>query len=146
MRRSLITISLLLLLFSCKKNNDLVNQPDIGGRWKMVSVIDNSNGTIEIKPVIYAGDVEIELKYNASNSRTGTFSGKTITNIFGDGIFSTTADGSFTVTTFGISDAMETPWGNLFLQNIFSSTNYSIDIQGRLNIKTAAKTLVFRRI
>jgi hypothetical protein len=46
----------------------------------------------------------------------------------------------------GMTKVAETSWGNEFVKNIRDAREYSFEVGGKLNIKTAEKTLTFQKL
>ncbi len=141
MRRYLLCLLLLGVLFaSCKKDSDSSPRALVGN-WRMVQVTDRAMGIIETKPANIVKDVEIS--FELSNLTKGSFSGRTPSNQF-SGNYSTTLDGDLSIDMIMITDAGETSWGNLFRNNL-DVQHYSFNEQGQLIIGTTYKILAFQR-
>lgn len=139
----LIIFSLFLILAACRKDKD--SNQNIEGNWIMVEVRDIASGDIQTKPAVHENDVEMNLNYEPGQRIHGDVSGHTLSNAFGDGSFSTPGKNQIDIEGYSITDAMETPWGDAFLDNIVTAHEYDFNSSGRLRIRNNEKILVFKR-
>jgi hypothetical protein len=134
-----------LSLFSCKKANSVDSiPPSLDGKWRMITVKENSSGLTTGKPALIQGDVDIT--FTSVSPTTGVFTGNTPTNSIVQNDYSIGANQSLSIPNLNMTKIMETTWGNEFVQNIRNSQEYSLDGGGRLNIKTINKTLSFKKL
>ena len=136
-----------LLLFSCSKTEMDDPSASLAGTWKMIRVKDNASGDNTSKPNSIHEDVIIT--FTPSSDTTGNFEGHTPTNTFtGFGVWSNGyilgPDNTITIPSLSMTKISETSWGKLFVDNITKAHHYSFKA-GKLNIKTAAKTLIFEK-
>ena len=133
-----------LTLFSCKKNNEVeAIAPDLVGKWRMIIVRDNTTGSTSTKPASINGEVEIAFAFTAYTA--GKINGNTPTNTL-TADFTIGRNRSIQIPSVAASKLSETSWGREFLDNITSSQDYSFEADGKLNIHTADKTLIFQRL
>ena len=141
MSRYLYIAVCLIFLASCDKDG-VKTDKSVGGRWKMVSVVDNLTNTVQSKPGSITADVELQLTF------TSTFAGstantKTPSNTVFDGDFTVTDDRGISIGPFGMTKVGESSWGAAFLKNIYNVHTYFLDNPDKLNLKTEHETLVF---
>ncbi len=145
MKRFLILISTVsLIVFSCKKADSDLIPASLDGRWKMILVKDNSTNTVTTKPASLYGDVIITFVSN--NLSTGIFSGDTPTNHVGPNTFSLGSNRSLSIEAMSMTKVAETSWGMFFVANIRDAQLYSLGTGEILNILTANKTLIFKKV
>lgn len=130
--------------FACSRNNaDGPAPTSLAGQWRMVSVQDNSSGAMSAKPGDIKGDVDVI--FNAGSTTNGNITGKTPTNDIWPSNYQTGANRSLAIPALAITKVMETSWGLEFVNNICSSQSYELRSGGLLSIKTANKTLTFKK-
>ena len=146
MKQTFLFIAIIsLTLFSCKKPNSVDTTPTpLEGKWRMIMVKDNVSGLITTKPTSIQKDVDIT--FTSTNPAFGTFIGNTPTNDISKNEYSIGPNQTISIPALGMTKVGETSWGSLFVDNIRSSQEYSFEIGGRLNIKTADKTLTFKKL
>ena len=140
--KSYHTLALLAALSfgTCKKDQGTIPH-SLAGKWRMAEVTDLLTNTSTQKPLSVKGDVDI--RFSFANPTAGGLDGVTPTNDL-QADFSTTTNNDLGISNLAYSKVMETSWGALFLDNIRSSHDYSIDAFHRLNINTSnSKRLIF---
>jgi len=146
MQRILLLAIICLALFGCKKENSNDGSPastGLAGKWRMVSVKDNSTNAVTAKPLSISGDVDISFTYSSSNA--GIMEGVTPTNSI-NGSFTTGNNSTLSIPVVGGTKIAETSWGQLFLTNIIYSTSFVVDNSGLLHISASTnKTISFTR-
>jgi hypothetical protein len=146
MRSACILIFACLIICACKKNNTKATSlpfEELTGSWRMVSVTDLSSNITITKPASLAKDVD--LAFTFSDSNTGIINGVTTRNTF-SGNCSVSDNRTLLIPDITSTEIAETSWGSLFLNNVFLSMDYEIDIDNKLNINTSSnKTLTFTR-
>jgi hypothetical protein len=144
--RPLLLPFICLTLFACKKDNSSSATPavaDLAGKWRMISVKDNATNIITTKPSTISGNVNITFTF--SSSVAGLMSGVTPTNSL-NAAYSTGSNGALLIPAVSATKVIETTWGQMFLENITHSRDFTFDTQGRLLINAATnKTLTFAR-
>jgi hypothetical protein len=133
-----------LALYACRTGSSStpVRTP-VDGKWRMISVTDNASGTIITRPAASVGEVEIN--FASANITSGTFSGKTPANEIWQNEYVTGPGQAIAIPALDMTKVIETSWGNEFVNNIRDAKEFSIEADGRLNIKTSGKTLTFRK-
>ncbi|WP_018611657.1 hypothetical protein [Segetibacter koreensis] len=130
---------------ACKKSNSSSPVPSaLNGKWRMIVVKDNTSGLTTTKPSSIQNDVVIT--FTPTNSTTGTFIGNTPTNEIGRNEYSIGANQTISIPVLAMTKVGETSWGTLFVDHIRSSQQYTFEVGGILNIKTANKTLTFSKL
>jgi len=146
MRAIFLQIIVCLTLFACKKEysgNGSQTATGLAGKWRMVSVKDNSTNIVTTKPSSITGNVDITFTF--SSPVEGIMDGVTPTNSL-SAAYTTGNNATLSIPAVGRSKTEETTWGELFLDNITYSTNFTFDNAGKLNINTSTnKTLAFLR-
>ena len=133
-----------LTLFSCKKNNEVeAIAPDLVGRWRMIIVKDNATGSTSTKPASINGEVEIAFAFTAYTA--GKINGNTPTNTL-TANFTIGRNRSIQIPAVTATKIMETSWGQQFLDNITFSQDYIFEVDGKLDIHTTDKTLIFQKL
>ena len=108
-------------------------------------VKDNATGSILVKPPNVIPDVEIS--FTSTGSTTGIFFGHTPGNTIHDSEYTTDPGQSLHVVSMDMTKFMEPPpWGPAFYDNFRDSQSYNFDANGRLNVITINKTLIFQRL
>lgn len=134
-----------MLTVSCKKpgscNSD---KSSLDGKWRMVTVKENSSGASTAKPASIQGEVDIT--FTTTKPAGGIFFGNTPTNDIWQNDFSTGANQAISIPVLSMTKVMETSWGNEFVDNIRSAETYSVENAGKLHINTGSKTLIFRKL
>lgn len=146
MKQTFLFIAIIsLILFSCKKPNsgDLILTP-LEGKWRMIMFKDNESGLTITKPTVIQKDVDIT--FTSTNPIIGTFIGNTPTNDISKNEYSIGPNQTISIPALGMTKVGETSWGSLFVDNIRNAQEYNFEIGGRLNIKTADKTLTFKKL
>ena len=144
MNRYILFLSILFLINSCKKSDSSnSSEPVLSGSWRMVLVKDLATGAVLSKPSTINGDVEITFK--SINLTTGNIIGKTPTNTLSAN-YAIGDNSTISIPTLSFSEAMETTWGNLFLNNVTSSHHYIFETTGGLNINTTNKIFIFQKL
>ena len=134
-----------VILVSCRSQNTPISIPtSLDGTWRMIMVKENASGLTTAKPSSINGDVEIT--FTAINTTQGIFFGKTPTNTIVQNDYTIGSNQSLTIPNLSMTKVAETSWGKEFVDNIRNSQAYSFEINGRLNIKTANKTLTFQKL
>lgn len=132
--------------FACKKEYSAVSTPmasGLAGTWRMISLKDNLINIVAEKPSTITGNVDISFTF--SSPTAGAMSGITPSNSL-NANYSTGDNGSLSIPAVSATKSMETPWGQMFLDNITYSQNFIIDADGRLHINASTnKTLTFIR-
>ena len=132
-------------LFSCEKAGPCDPTPaSLDGKWKMITVKENSSGLTTTKPPSIQGDVDIT--FTAFNAAQGIFTGNTPTNSIMQNDYSIGANQSLSIPNLSMTKVLETTWGDEFVQNIRDSQEYSFDAGGKFHIKTINKTLTFKKL
>ena len=140
----LLSAIISLTQIACKKSNTCdPASTSLEGKWKMIIVKDNSTGLTAYKPSSIQKDVVIT--FTATNPINGTFTGNTPTNEIGQNAYLIGINQGISIPGLSMTKVAETTWGSEFVDNIRSSTQYSFDTEGRLNIQTANKTLTFQK-
>jgi hypothetical protein len=138
MTRILFSLLIATLAFaSCQPDNTYASLP---GPWRMKIAQDNASGISITKPASIAGDVDINFE------RSGIFTGKTPTNIIGEGSYSVGANRSLTIPCMSMTKVGETSWGAQFVNHIREAQSYRFEDQNILVIVTVNKTLTFVRL
>lgn len=134
-----------LTQFSCSKK-DVVCQTtsSLSGKWRMVAVKENTSGIIVTKPSSIQGNVDIT--FTATNTTEGTFFGVTPSNTISQNEYSTGTNQVLNIPVLGMTKVAETSWGKEFVNNIRNSREYDFENNGKLDIKTTDKTLIFQRL
>ncbi len=109
----------------------------------MITVMDNQTGIVTTKPASIHGDVDIT--FAEVNDTSGKFYGNTPTNDISPSDYSTGPNQRLTIPFVDMTKVGETSWGNEFVDNIRSAQQYSFESDNKLVIKTADKTLSFKR-
>lgn len=134
-----------MLTVSCKKpgscNSD---KASLNGKWRMVSVKENSSGETFVKPSSISGEVDIT--FTSTHPAGGTFIGNTPTNQIWQNDFSTGINQAIAIPNLSMTKVMETSWGNEFVLNITDAETYDIEAGYKLHIKTTSKTLIFQKL
>lgn len=146
MRQILLFVLIIgLTPIACKKSNSSCTTPtSLDGKWRMLSVKDNTSGLITTKPATIQNDVDITFTF--TNPTTGTFTGNTPTNDIGKNDCSIGANQTISIPALAMTKVAETSWGILFVANIRASLEYNFGTGGILNITTTNKTLSFRKL
>lgn len=132
-------------LFSCNKADSCDPIPaSLDGKWRMITVKENSSGLTTTKPSSIQGDVDIT--FTAINAAHGIFRGNTPTNSIMQNDYSIGANQSLSIPNLNMTKVMETTWGAEFVDNIRDAIEYSFDTGGSLHIKTINKTLTFKKL
>ncbi|MDP4211736.1 MAG: hypothetical protein Q8926_03860 [Bacteroidota bacterium] len=130
---------------ACKKlNTSCPTATSLDGKWRMVSVKDNTSGLITTKPATIQNDVDITFTF--TNQTTGSFTGNTPTNDIVKNDCSIGTNQTITIPALAMTKVAETSWGILFVDNIRASREYNFGTGGLLNITTTNKTLSFRKL
>ena len=116
----------------------------LDGSWRMIRVIDMAANTTTTKPANILNDVDIT--FTSITETNGIFTGVTPTNQIWENDYSTGAGETLSIPSLGITKAWETDWGFLFVGHIRSSLAYHFETSDILNITTAGKILVFRKL
>ena len=133
------------ILISCVKAGPCDPMPaSLDGKWRMITVKENSSGLTTTKPASIQGDVDIT--FTGINAAHGIFTGNTPTNTIMQNNYSIGANQSLSIPNLNMTKVMETTWGNEFVNNIRDSQEYSFEANGRLHIKTTNKTLIFKKL
>jgi hypothetical protein len=147
MKPTLFSIAILALtFFSCsKKDINCTGQASmsIEGKWRMITVKDNSSGWISSKPSSIPGDVDIIFTPRAAVN--GIFSGKTPSNDIWENDYSTGNNNTLSIPVLSMTKVAETSWGREFVDHIIDSREFSFN-NGDLLIKTISRTLTFRKL
>ncbi|MEP6951975.1 MAG: hypothetical protein ABI863_21985 [Ginsengibacter sp.] len=135
-----------LTQLACKTPNPAILNPAaaaLEGKWRMVSVKDNSTNIVTAKPSTITGNVDIT--FALFSSAAGIMSGVTPTNSL-NGNYSTGGNGALSIPAVSATKIIETTWGQLFLDNITWSHDFIFNADGRLHINASTnKTLIFVR-
>jgi hypothetical protein len=133
------------MLISCIKAGPCDPLPaSLDGKWRMITVKENSSGLATTKPSSIQGDVDIT--FTAINAARGSFTGNTPTNSIMQNDYAIGANQSLSIPNLNMTKVMETAWGAEFVDNIRDAIEYSFDTGGRLHIKTINKTLTFKKL
>lgn len=145
MKKALFVISVLsVAIFSCSKQEaNRSNCQKLDGSWKMISVKDNHSAVVSTKPSSVLKDVLIT--FSPASATSGTFTGYTPTNDLSQSQYLTGSSQELTVLNLAMTKVAETSWGKEFVDNIRDAQRYSFENNGNLDIKTAAKVLIFQR-
>jgi hypothetical protein len=138
--KHLFLLLLVLPLVSCEKFD--CGKKSLDGKWIMVAVKENSTGMVTQKPAGINGDVVISLV--TKTNTTGILFGNTPTNEIFESAFTYNNDGAISIPNLAMTKVMETSWGSEFVNNIRSSSGYSINSH-QLILNTEAKTLTFKK-
>ncbi|MBS1600253.1 MAG: hypothetical protein JST75_18640 [Bacteroidetes bacterium] len=145
MKYKLFCFAAALVFFACQKTNSAHNTSgSLQGNWRMVSVTENSSGTVTTKAPSIQGDVD--LSFTAVNMMNGFFQGNTPTNDISPSDYSTGANQSLSIPALSMTKVGETSWGKEFVDNIRDAQAYSFETDGKLSIKTKSKTLTFVKL
>ena len=132
------------ILISCIKAGPCDPMPaSLDGKWRMITVKENSSGLATTKPSSIQGDVDIT--FTSANPTSGIFTGNTPTNTIMQNDYSIGANQSLSIPNLNMTKVMETTWGAEFVDNIRDAQDYSFETGGRLHIKTINKTLIFKK-
>jgi hypothetical protein len=129
------------LLASCTKES-VPN--DIQGSWKMTSVMDNITGIVAVKPQSLHGDVVVN--FSLTSATSGVFKGHTINNEIWRNDFNIGANNSITIASLAMTKVGEPAWSDLFIDNFPFSETYALASGNLLIIRTANKTLTFKKM
>jgi len=140
---SIVILSVTLLACQKQATNNLATASTLSGNWKMIIVEDNQPGSAMTKPGSIQGDVIIT--FSSIAATPGTFYGHTPTNDISQSEYTIGANHLLTVLNLAMTKVAETSWGAEFVDNIRDAKSYSFEKNGNLDIKTAARTLVFQR-
>jgi len=140
---SIVILSVTLLACQKQATNNLSTDSTISGNWKMILVEDNQSGSATTKPTSIQGDVVIT--FSSFTSTPGKFYGYTPANEISPSDYTVSANHLLTVLNLAMTKVGETSWGAEFVDNIRDAKSYSFEKNGNLDIKTAARTLVFQR-
>ena len=144
MRQIIILACSLVILFSCKKDNSNDNipiVPELTGKWRMISIKDNSTNLVITKPSIVIRDVDITFTFSSATS--GRLTGVTPANTF-ESDFSITSLKSLAITQYSSTKVAEPDWGSYFSDNITFAQKFYFSIVDYLVIETSTnKTIVF---
>ncbi len=144
MRQIIILACSLVILFSCKKDNSNDNipiVPELTGKWRMISIKDNSTNLVITKPSIVIRDVDITFTFSSATS--GQLTGVTPSNTF-ESNFSITSLKSLAITQYSSTKVAEPDWGSYFSDNITFAQKFYFSIVDYLVIETSTnKTIVF---
>lgn len=144
MKRYILLMSLIgLMLFSCKKTADAVPS-SINGTWQMIIVKENATNASITKPSSIQGEVIITFVPNSAT--TGTFTGKTPSNILGPNDYSIGPNQAISIPVLVMTKVAETSWGAQFVNNIRDAQQYNFETNGILNIRTTNKILSFKKL
>ncbi len=146
MKQALLLIAIIgVSLASCNRTSSInPNSVPLDGKWRMITVTENVSGASSIKPSSIPGDVDIN--FTSQSSYNGIFNGNTPNNQIKQSSYSTGTNQSLVIPALNMTKVAETSWGNEFVDNIRSSQSYHFETDGRLNIRTASKTLTFRKL
>lgn len=145
MKHSILLVILsVIVLVSCKKTTSEVTPVSLNGKWKMVSVKDNQTNISTEKPSSVQGDVVIT--FTSIDQTSGTLSGNTPTNEISSSEYSINANHAISIPALFMTKVWETSWGSLFVNNIRTAQKYNFGNDGKLNIITADKTLIFQKL
>jgi hypothetical protein len=144
MRYIFLLTFICLTQIACKKNNPVISTPTgLAGNWRMISVRDNSTNIITEKPSTITGNVDITFTF--SSAAGGLMSGVTPTNSV-NAFYTTGSNGALSIPGVSATKVIETTWGQMFLDNITYSQNFTLEADGRLHINASTnKTLTFTR-
>ena len=131
-----------LAFLSCSRPNLDFIPGSLEGIWIMVAVKDNNTGAVLTKPSSIQGDVMINIV--PVSETTGTFTGKTPTNIIYQNDYSTEPGMSISIPGLSMTKVGETSWGAEFVYNITNARQYTFS-SGMLSIITTGKTLSFQK-
>ncbi len=144
MRQIIILACSLVILFSCKKDNSNDNipiVPELTGKWRIISIKDNSTNLVITKPSIVIRDVDITFTFSSATS--GQLTGVTPSNTF-ESNFSITSLKSLAITQYSSTKVAEPDWGSYFSDNITFAQKFYFSIVDYLVIETSTnKTIVF---
>lgn len=129
--------------FSCSRN-DSTAPPPLAGKWRMIWVTESSSGARTTKPASIQKDVDI--LFTSASATDGTLSGNTPSNSIYQSDYVTGVNQALTIPSLNMTKVGETSWGYEFVENIVTAQKYSFETDGVLNIKTAAKTLTFKKL
>jgi hypothetical protein len=136
---SLLALVGLLTLFSCNKNETEAN--GLQGKWQLLLINDLATGTSMAKPASELREVTISFYCNGSS---GGFAGNTHANIF-SGEYKNPSAQLLTIESYGGTKVLDGPWSCAFSDNFIDTQSYSFDNNGKLQLHTPQKTLVFKR-
>jgi heat shock protein HslJ len=144
MKRFVLLLSILAVsVLSCKKDNKVQGtEKDLPGNWRMIAVRDNTSGSTASKPSSITGDVDITFHFTSATD--GNITGNTPTNTL-IAEFTIGQSNTIRILALAATKAMETPWGEAFLDHVTQSQRYVFESNNRLAINTGIKTLVFQR-
>jgi hypothetical protein len=145
MKLLVLFLSVFSLTFSSCEKNDKVEAiaPALVGNWRMIGVKDNATSSTLSKPASINGEVEITFTF--SSYIGGTIDGNTPTNTL-TANFTIRRNRSIQIPAVSATKVMETSWGKEFLDNITFSQDYIFETDGKLDIHTADKTLIFQKL
>jgi len=146
MKRLFLLVAVIgFIQISCTKTNCGDSKPDsLAGKWRMILVKDNASGSTISKPPSISGEVEIT--FTPVSNTNGNFAGNTPSNEIMKNDYSIGANQSITIPVLSMSKVSETSWGNEFVANIRSAEEYNFENDNTLRIRTANKTLSFRKL
>ncbi len=137
-----LVIMLGLTHYSCNRSNTVVPET-LAGNWRMIVVTVNATGSVTTKPPSITGEVEIT--FTPASTANGSFMGRTPTNDIMQNEYSIGDNQSISIPVLSMTKVAETSWGNEFVDNIRSSEEYSFENCYTLKIRTANKTLTFKK-
>ena len=144
MRQLFLLIAIVLIsLMGCVKPGTKSPVP-IDGKWRMVTVADNASGSTIIKPASITGDVDIT--FIATTPTSGSFTGNTPTNQISQNAYTIDDNQSLSIPALNMTKIAETSWGDAFVVSILDAQSYSFSTDGKLNINTGRKTLIFIKL
>ena len=140
------TLFLLILIgftyYSCNRKDTVVPET-LAGNWRMIIVKVNATGAVTTKPSSITGEVEIA--FTPESTTNGSFIGRTPSNDIMKNDYSIGDNQSISIPVLSMTKVAETSWGNEFVDNIRSSQEYSFENCYTLRIRTANKTLIFKK-
>ena len=142
MKFSFLLLSIAILGSSCEKS--VLDNATLRGTWKMVLVKNNTTGALEVKASTIDKDV-IFILVPAEGNR-GIFSGKTPSNDFGPNEYLLGGGQTISTPNLSMTKVAETSWGELFVNNIRNTKQYSFEADGKLTLLTTTKILTFQKL
>lgn len=142
MKLFFLLLSIVIIGSSCEKS--VLGNVSLRGTWKMVLVKDNTTGALEVKPSTIDKEVIIILVPAGGNK--GIFSGKTPSNDFGPNEYLLGRGQTISTPNLSMTKVAETSWGELFVNNIRNTKQYSFEADGKLILLTTTKVLTFQKL
>jgi hypothetical protein len=131
-----------LLLVCCRKKNE--SHRKIDGSWYMYFVEDKS---VSSKPQKPSNSADVIISFVSKTDTTGTFSGSTPSNQILSNNYFILPNDHLKITTLAMTNAPETQWGQLFVNEIRNAETFGFEEDIVLSIHTSSnKRIWFKKL